>query len=269
MASPPVTTATDYEQLVMGWTLGDDAFTHPGAKGAEAWRIFWDVARDFGVEQIAGRKVQTQKPFSTFRDWLGHRKADELAKRGAEVHPSNAQQAQLERERTHQQTQVARYISWINDCLVSRGTRSFWQPETVTAMETLLQGGQRAAVFLPRDSADPHIGGHDGEVRKGAWCPPAMLISREAPGWYLKPPAPQQANKKGKQRQGQGGDMEDEPKESKGREGRKDATQPPATLLPREAAAVHHCSSTTQRTPYGKHKGDPKVDDTPTTALPR
>ena len=96
MASPPVEIVTDYEQLLHGWELGEGAFTHPGGKNAEAWVLFWQAARDFGLHCIVIKKVPAHKPFLavcqgllTYKDWLGNRKADELAKRGVPLHPPN------------------------------------------------------------------------------------------------------------------------------------------------------------------------------------
>ena len=72
-----------------------------GASCAEAWVLFWDAATDFGTEHITVRKVAAHLPFRavgegliTLQDWMGNRRADVEAKRGAALHPSNLRQVQ-------------------------------------------------------------------------------------------------------------------------------------------------------------------------------
>ena len=110
MASPPITIATDYEHLLEGWQMGPGFFTHAGAKSGEAWKHFWRIVADFGPEHITTREVPARKPFLavaqgiiSFCDWLGNRKADELAKRGVMGHRSNQTWIATERDRIHKQ----------------------------------------------------------------------------------------------------------------------------------------------------------------------
>ena len=116
-----MTIATDYEQLLEGWHPGPDSFTHAGAKSGETWKHCRRVAKDFGPEYITIRKVPTHKPFLaviqgsiTYRDWLGNRKADEMAKRGVMGHASNAVLVSRERDRIEKQQSLGKFIAWLN-----------------------------------------------------------------------------------------------------------------------------------------------------------
>ena len=108
LSQPPVTIATDHEQLVAGWELGPGAFTQPSSRGGKVWKLFWAYVRDYGCENIQIRKVAAHKTFNTvldgqisFRDWNGNKKADELAKREARLHPCNSTQVEAEPASTH------------------------------------------------------------------------------------------------------------------------------------------------------------------------
>ena len=56
--APPIVLVTDYKGLISGFAAGCEATTGPGKKYAEAWRDFWDIAEDFGLEAISFCKIR-------------------------------------------------------------------------------------------------------------------------------------------------------------------------------------------------------------------
>ena len=146
LSCPPIELVTDYEQLVEGWQQGLGAYTHPGAKSGEAWKHFWRIAADFGLDHIRVRKVPAHKPFLavsqgliTFVDWLGNRKADEMAKLGVNGHQSNKALVREERARTAKQGLVGNYLAWLNVQLRQNDMRLVWQSDIVTDMAPMVQ----------------------------------------------------------------------------------------------------------------------------------
>ena len=138
-AAPPLMVVTDYEQLVVGWKLGLGAYATAGSKNGEAWRIFWRIADDFGLDHIRIRKVPAHKPLSavdegliSYDDWVGNRAADEMARQGARLHPSNEQAVQKERDRTQTQFLMGQYIGWLNAQLRINDAYLVWQSEVLT-----------------------------------------------------------------------------------------------------------------------------------------
>ena len=110
LSKPPVIIATDYEQLVTGWETGPGTFAQASSRGGEAWKLFWDYAGGYGRDNIQVRKVAAHKALRavtegqiTFRDWCGNKKADEMAKRGANLHPCNRALVQAEVQQVQQQ----------------------------------------------------------------------------------------------------------------------------------------------------------------------
>ena len=117
LSQPPVIIATDYEQLVTGWELGPGTFTQASSRGGEAWKLFWDYAEEYGRDNVQVRKVAAHKAFRavaegqiSFRDWCGNKKADELAKCGAKLHPCNSAQVQAEVQQIRRQHAIVQYI---------------------------------------------------------------------------------------------------------------------------------------------------------------
>ena len=105
---PPITIVTDYEHPMEGWRRGPDSYTQAGAKGGEAWKLFWIKAKEYGLPNITIRQVPAHKPYSavgegliTYAAWVGNRKADEMARHGALQHPSNRRQVGARRARPY------------------------------------------------------------------------------------------------------------------------------------------------------------------------
>ena len=146
LAYPPIEIITDYEQLVDGWHQGLGAFTHSGAKGGEAWKWFWKAAEDFGIANVSIRKVPAHFPLLavsqgriTFADWLGNRKADEMAKKGVDEHPSNLKAVQEEQMRICKQELIGKYLAWVNVRLQENDVFRAWHADITSDMVDVTQ----------------------------------------------------------------------------------------------------------------------------------
>ena len=118
LACDKIEIVTDYEMLLEEWLQGPHSYTGAGARYGEAWKLFWSRAVDFGTANVVIRNVPAHKPFSavgegviSFRDWLGNRKADEMARLGAAQHPTVRHVAKEERDNIRSQQLIGKYIA--------------------------------------------------------------------------------------------------------------------------------------------------------------
>ena len=93
-AAGSIVVYSDSSFFVGGWHRGRSWCTAASRTHADVWRKFWDVAEDFGIENIHVVKVKghaTQadldNDLSTPMDKWGNDLADQQAKRGAALHP--------------------------------------------------------------------------------------------------------------------------------------------------------------------------------------
>ena len=141
LSTPPIVIATDYELLLLGWETGPGSYTQPQSKSAEAWKLFWAYVEEYGRDNITIRKVAAHKSFAavqegqiSFRDWCGNRKADEMAKKGAALHPCNSQLVQQELQQIQQQRQQILFIGWLNARMLATGASAVWSQPAITAL---------------------------------------------------------------------------------------------------------------------------------------
>ena len=156
MAAPPVQIVTDYQHFHDGWEQGFGSYTGDGSKCGAAWTLFWAAAGDFGLTHISVRKVPAHMPFPavtegriSYCDWVGNRRADLEAKRGAALHPCNQEHVQSANRLKQHQRQLCLYLAQLNLHSLRKGWPKFWhgefQPEGHTPGAMVVDAAATAA----------------------------------------------------------------------------------------------------------------------------
>ena len=116
-AAGKIVVYSDSSFFVHGWHRGRSWCTAASRTHADVWCQPWDIAEDFGVENIHVEKVKAHatqadldKDLSTPVDKWGNDLADQQAKRGAGLHPFYQS---IEEERRAGVERADQVVSWI------------------------------------------------------------------------------------------------------------------------------------------------------------
>ena len=150
MACPPVEIVTDYQHLLDGWELGIGAYTRDGARCGEAWRLFWAAADDFGLSHIRVRKVQAHLPYRavtegriSYGDWVGNKRADEEAKKGASLHPGNQSAVDAANDLARRQAAIGQFMLQLNQVITDKGWHRHWHGEDANGESIVAPAGSQ------------------------------------------------------------------------------------------------------------------------------
>ena len=112
-----ITLVTDYLELKKAWDKSDDAGANTANHLGELWREFWRLVHDIGRESIDiiwipshRSDAQRLREGLSAAMWLGNRHADELAKRGAHMHPKNVMAETLREARGAAHSEAVRAL---------------------------------------------------------------------------------------------------------------------------------------------------------------
>ena len=147
-ALPPLTLCSDSGFFVDGYEKGPAATTAARAAHADVWRRFWKTFEDFGgrsglqVIKVKGHCSQgdVDAGRTTREDKWGNDKADEAAKKGARLHPSDVEAGEKEMEEKKRAREAA---IWLAKFLAS-AARTGRLPPKVTRLEKASQRKEKA-----------------------------------------------------------------------------------------------------------------------------